>query len=183
MDPKGPCGAHSGIEKSQTELLRMIEQIRSSVNETGTRIDFLEEKLQSTHVQIDRLEVAQSKLGDKFDTLNEQVTGLRTNLPLLLTDVVKQTTANMATVVGDCRKLQDAENKSKFIGIPESLQSNLLKVAALALLSLLGLDTAGVINIKPRADATERQQQTAGSSHSSSSPHITVTTPVTIEKK
>ena len=163
-DAKGQCASHAELERRQTELLNMVTQTQAAVSSMGDRVD--------------RIEASQDKLTDKVDAVGTQVTELRTALPHMLAGVVDKTTENMKETVKGCRTLQDAENKNKFIGLPEVLQNNLLKLVALGLLALLGLDGAGVINVKPRvSDATP-----AGIS-ATSNPHITVTTPISIDKK
>lgn len=177
------CDVHDIIKNKQSELLEMVVKTQSSVIEMGTRITYLEERLQLTHDQMGKLEESQNRLSDKVDTIGEHVTCIRTELPKMLLDLTSANKANMTEAVGNCRKLQDAENQNKFLGVPEAMRGNLLKLIVVGLMTLLGLDTAGIIDVrvnsKDKPEVAQHQQQPT----SQSNPQIHISNPITIDKK
>ena len=145
----------------------MITKTQSSVLELGTRVTRLEDQFEASKEQMDRLIT-------NVDALNKQVTMVQTSLPGLLNGMVEKTTENVRIMLADCRRIQDAENQTKFLWIPESFKGGLLKLAILGLLTLLGLDSAGVVDLKvnrstaPAATPTTTQSAT-------SNPNISIT--------
>lgn len=136
------------LNEKFSENSEMLMKTQTNFMDMGLRVSYLEEGLKNTRDQMTRIQKTQDSLAEKFDNMREEVVGLRTDLPQLLTDMVTKINESVDKKMFSCRELQEAQNKSRFIEMPEGVKGFVIRLILVGLAGMFGLDMAGVIDLK-----------------------------------